>query len=144
MIVEHLVTHPSLEISWLPNSITKGLVTPQIRYVSDVDYGGAYYKVQHHDNDWGNLKKRPIIDVDIGNDTPSTIAHEYKHHEQTYNKGGLVNLKWRVPKGSTYKAAIVHYFTHSWSEMDALLFECNIAPCETNMEWLRWIKQCRA
>ena len=141
MKIEYIPKYSSLDINWLPNSILKGLILPQVYYVSDSGYGGAYYKVQEHDNDWGNLTRRPIILIDIQSETntfASTIAHEFRHHWQIYNYGKPPNHPWN-PKGKKYKKAIIDYFKGAWHEMDALCYEIKLAPTDVNLLWKEWI-----
>jgi hypothetical protein len=141
MIIESIVKNPSLELNWLPNSIRKGLPLPQIYFVSGVEYGGAYYKVQNHDNDWGDLTSRPVITVatDSADNMASTLAHEYRHHWQTYAVGNLENIKWS--NVGNYRNNIIKYFRSSWSEWDALRYEIAQAPSDANLLWWDWIQE---
>lgn len=145
MRIEHKVKFPSLELSWLPNSITKGLLIPQIMYVSGSSAAGAYYQTQPSCSDWGDLRKRAIIAIDIVDDPDNIgdiIAHEYRHHWQLYKFGTSKEWPWFIPKGQTYKQAIIRYFRGAWHEMDALRFECAMHPTDVNMQWMEWLLTC--
>lgn len=143
MKVECTVKNSSLELNWLPNSIRKDLILPQIRYVSNSGGGGAYYRVQDWDNDWGDLTKRPLIEIDISwfdlgiNEIASTIAHEFRHHWQLYKYGRPPKWPWKPSED--YKEDIIKYYIGAWHEMDALCYEVKHAPSETNLEWKEWI-----
>lgn len=123
------VRFPSLEISYLPNSIRKGLITPTIEFVEDIPYGGVYWR------------KKDIIQISTisNNNLESIIAHEYRHHWQMYNttldkfKAQPFNLNIE------YKQAIIEFFKDPF-ELDALIFELNFAhKYNYKWEWYEWV-----
>jgi len=134
------VRFSSLELNWLPNSIKKGLILPQIFFVQNSGVGGGYYRVKNFDNDWGNLTKRPIIVIDIHsetNDLDSTIAHEFRHHWQLYTYGNWISPRWKIE--NSYKKSIIKFYSSCPYERDALQFETKLAPNDTNLEWKEWL-----
>lgn len=71
----------------------------------------------------------------------STLIHEWRHHWQAENAPFLFtsdsnshqllhNLAWDY---ENYWSSIVTYFLSSRAELDALIFECKFAPCDTNL-----------
>ena len=132
-----LVRFPSLELNWLPKC--KQLSIPDVFIIDDYDYSGCYYNPQQNevilDGKCVPLKNGLIV---IRIDTsPSTIAHEFRHHQQYMNGIDLSIQEWNFNK--PYKDAIIEYYTKSFTEMDALLFECNHYPDDWNMQWMEWV-----
>lgn len=65
----------------------------------------------------------------------STLAHEWRHHWQQHNGIPPDNAHWN-PAGMTWEQAIRKYFRQSKTEMDALLFEQKVAPCDSTRQML--------
>lgn len=142
-----MLRHPSLELSWLPNSALKGVSTPRVALIDSDLYGGVYYgraERRSHPQIGGQL-----LDIDLSEgalialcitQTAGTIAHEFRHHQQA--ERGLIpehGPGWYMAPGETYRDAIVRYFRTQWWEMDALKFEHKHAPSDTSAEWLEWL-----
>jgi len=131
------IKHPSLELNWLPKP--KQMSIPDIYIVDNYDYSGCYYKPQRNeailDDRCVSLENGLIV---IKRDTsPSTIAHEFRHHLQYMNGINSEIQEWDFNK--PFKDAIIEYYTNSFSEMDALLYECKYYPDDDNMEWFEWL-----
>ena len=120
------------ELSWLPNSLLKGINIPTVTIEEDCGqpYGG-YYK--HGTNN--------LIIVANDEDYPRIIAHELCHHiqrEAGRRKDGDPSSIWRHTSSlSEYKKRISEYFSIYWWEYEALLFETKYYPSETNTWWLK-------
>lgn len=145
MEIVYKVKYASLELNWLPNSIKKDLVLPQIYYVEGLNCGGAYHRIGDSNQEWGDLTYRPIIEINTNweeegySSFASTLAHEYRHHWQLYKYGK--HPVWPLSnKGKTYKQMIVDYFKGAWHEMDALQYELKLAPNNVNLEWKEWLQ----
>ena len=128
---------PSLELNWLPKP--KQLSIPDICIVDDYDYSGCYYHPQWNeavlDDKCVSLENGLIV---IRIDTsPSTIAHEFRHHLQYMRGFDFGVQEWDFNK--PFKDAIIEYYSESFTEMDALLFECKHYPDDDNMEWIEWL-----
>lgn len=135
------ISLPSLEINWL-KFFPKDVILPDIVVIGEhnYDYGGCYYKPE-----WAeicvegrnySLEKGLIVVRD--DQDGSTLAHEFRHHLQRVYYGiefPSQEFNFDIP----YKDAIIKYFTSSWIEMDALLYELSKKPTDTNLEWYEWI-----
>jgi len=130
---------PSLELNWLPNSLRKGLDTPQILIGDNPDYGGCYYNVQDYVDDELDLTKKAVIIITDTDRMESVIAHEFRHHWQTYTWGKLPTHPWQ--QGKSYKKSIKKYFRGARHEMDALQFEIKYAPNNLNLKWWEWLQE---
>ena len=131
------IKHPSLELNWLPKP--KQLSIPDIFIVSNYDYSGCYYSPEYCevelDGKCVSVENGLIV---IESDTsPSTIAHEFRHHLQWCHGVDSEIQEWNFNK--PFKDAIIEYYTNSLTEMDALLFECKHYPDDDNMEWFEWL-----
>jgi hypothetical protein len=75
-------------------------------------------------------------------DYDNAIAHELRHHWQTYNRPPHPPAEFdtEIP----YRQAIINFFLASAPEMDALLFAQRIAPSDTTSLWLEWLLQNQA
>jgi hypothetical protein len=130
------VKYPSLELNWLPKP--KDISIPDIFIVDDYNYSGCYWHPQYGedilDGKCVSLENGLIV---IKSDTsPSTIAHEFRHHLQYMNGIDFEIMDWNFNK--PYKDAIKEYYTQSITEMDALLYECRLYPDDNNMQSLEW------
>lgn len=65
-------------------------------------------------------------------DHAATIAHEWRHHHQ-YWRGQKAVLSSLRQDGEEYETHIARYFADSWTEYDALRFECRVAPERENL-----------
>lgn len=116
-------------LTWLPNSILKGIKLPSIVYenYSGQDYGGYYIQGT----------EELVIVYDIEEYIPATIAHEMCHYLQ-YIQGRSNNIqrpKWNT-LGNTYETQIKNYFSLFWEENEALHFEYKYASNDLNDWWL--------
>lgn len=114
------------DFSWLPHSLLKGISRPlpKIVYVHNDTASGWYDTTKN------------IIAICDDYAVPSTIAHEFKHFLQYLGPKKLTVLSWAKIK-LPYEQSIRFYFRNSWSEMDALLFECKYAKNDVNYWWLK-------
>jgi hypothetical protein len=144
----YAIKYPSLYFNWLPNSFMKGLSIPKLLFIDDVHYGGVYCPVQENKIFDFDLKHTSIIIINIDNvkedqELASTIAHEMRHHYQTYKFGIETNIiEWKESYSSsinTYKDNIIKYFNSSIREMDALNFQIKYAPHDIVLLWKEWI-----
>jgi hypothetical protein len=90
-------------------------------------------------NDYWDFRYIPIIEIDTNSDAAATLAHEYRHHWQTYKFGKLNTPQWSN-KGD-YKTSIVNYFKSCPYEMDALIYEIKMAPTDYNLLWWEWLNE---
>lgn len=132
-----IIKHPSLELNWLPKQ--KEVPIPDIVIVDNYDYSGCYYSPEYAevilDDRCFSTENGLIV---LKSDTsPSTVAHEFRHHLQHINGVDFGIVDWDFNK--PYKDAIIEYYTESPTEMDALLYECKHYPDDDNMQWLEWI-----
>ena len=133
------IKHPSLELNWLPKD--KDVSIPDIFIVNNYDYSGCYFSPEWNeavlDDICVSLENGLIV---IKSDTsPSTIAHEFRHHLQYVNGFDLGIVEWSFNK--PYKDAIKEYYTNSITEMDALLYECTLYPDDNNVQCLEWLNE---
>jgi len=133
------IKHPSLELGWLPKP--KQMSLPHMVFEEEENCSGKYYlpfdgqvliNGKYYDCDNG------LISVGPDKDIASTIAHEFRHHQQLMSGIDLGGTSFENTSG-TYKDRIVEYFSKSITELDALIFEVNHYPDKTNQEWLHWI-----
>lgn len=135
IIFEYSVKYPSMEISWVPNNITKGLPTPNIIFVSGADYGGCYVPIGDHYLDFLDpTRPNILVDIDLSSDVSSVIAHEYRHHWQLYT-WGWGDILWEPNVDlyyENYESFIVEYYQDPY-EFDALLYEYTHTPNDDNI-----------
>ncbi len=116
----------SSDVTWLPNSVRKGIDVPKVIYEPVNNLYSGYYT---------NGTEELVI-VEEQDRVPSAIAHEYCHYLQfTRNdipQGGGLDLFEKF----SYNKAIRLYFRTMWWEMEALLFEYKHCPSELNKFWL--------
>jgi hypothetical protein len=131
--------YPSLELNWLPNSVRKGLPTPDVIVTDNEDCGGRYWRQGNYEHDLLGFapRRRAVIELACIADE-STLAHEYRHHWQTHKLGTLDSVRWVL--GPSYRDSIVRYFRSSRTEMDALLFQVKHASTDLGLEWLEWLR----
>ena len=132
-----MIKYPSLELNWLPKA--KGVPLPDVCIVDDYDYSGCYYYPEYSevelDGKCVSIENGLII---LKSDTsPSTIAHEFRHHLQWWYGLEVEGVEWDFNK--PYEDAIIEYYTKSITEMDALLYECNHYPDDYNMQNYEWL-----
>jgi len=125
------------ELNHLKGKLSR-ITLPEMVYRDNPDNSGCCYKPQEAeiclDGKFYDLKNGLIV---ISSDRHSTVAHEWRHlcqYSQGYN---LKTIEWKLV--GTYEQSIINYFTNSWSEMDALLYEMKMAPDNENLEWYEWI-----
>ena len=136
MKIDYYVKVPSLELSWLPTSFLKSVNTPRVAFVSNVSYGGCYYKQQEFANDDIDLRRSALICISnkYEDTIASTIAHEFRHHWQQLawgNNAKVTRLDW----SQGYDKGIIKYFTSDFREFDALRFEHKYARDYLNDAW---------
>ena len=73
-------------------------------------------------------------------EAPNALAHEWRHHWQTFNVRRGLPSHWGKSWSADYENSIVKFFKNP-HEMDALLFSYHIAPCETTRLWLSFIQK---
>lgn len=123
-------------MNWLRKH-DKALPTPQVVYSAVSGFGGCYYSPFKGEECIDGLfypRDNGIILVSTlwPDNIHSTLAHEWRHHWQRFNKGRLPKWPWNTPSTSEeYIQAIKHYFT-AWHEWDALHFQHKHAPAETS------------
>lgn len=127
-----IVRLPSLELSFLPLSLRKGMEIPEIAIgetVEELGYTGMY------DPSVGTAG-RLYVGSDAEN-IEAVIAHEWRHHWQWRNQIFVQDWQKPVPAfGADYWGDIVDYFSRRAHEHDALLFEIAMAPEPVSEEWL--------
>jgi len=111
-------------LTWLPNSLLKGITPPKIVFE---EFKGQPYSGYF-------LHATQKITVVEGYTEASTIAHEFCHYLQ-HLKGNIVASTWKVE--GTYEESIHKYFTTNKSEYEALRFEYKYAKDYLNEWWLR-------
>ena len=132
-----MIKHPSLELNWLPKA--KDVPLPNMFVVDDYDYSGCYYNPEYAEVELDGK----CVSIENGliiiksNTSPSTIAHEFRHHLQWWYGMDLGAVAWDFHK--PYKDAIVEYYTKSLTELDALLYECKHYPDDDNMQNYEWV-----
>ena len=115
------------ELNFLPLSYRKNVTLPKVVIEPKLDqaYGGYY--------------SEGVIVVVENEHMASTLAHEFRHHLQSYY--GCTCVPVSVTKEDltyeNYFKFIRNYFRSSWSEMDALLFESKFTPTSVNNYWLK-------
>lgn len=122
----------SLELNWIRKQ-DKSLVIPEVIFFPLKSYGGQYMRPQYnevyddeghpHDMKFGAI----IISSLFPDNVAGTIAHEWRHHWQTFNGWKYDGIGWHSK--SNYYKEIYNYFTKSKSEMDALKFEHRHVGC---------------
>lgn len=149
----HPVRFPSLELSFLPNSLLKGIPTPLILHVDRDNVGGCYwdpedteyllYGERYIDSSRGVIQ---IAEQSCLEEEADVIAHEWRHHWQ-YVNGLMVNDEPSGPKwnhlSSTlpYEDAIRAYFRTQWFEMNALLFARRFSKHWLTEWWLELLRK---
>lgn len=138
---------PSLELRWLKPD--KGLSLPLIVMANwRSDYGGCYHRpwpYQYEINGRFYDGAKGIIEiVDTAKDklsisTGSIIAHEFRHHWQWHQGLAAGNTENAYNPDIDYKSTIINYFMKQPKEMDALMFEQKMYPCDVTREWAEWI-----
>lgn len=113
------------ELSWLPNSVTKGEQIPAVVWESESNNYAGYY----------NLKTNYIVIVEDEH-PEATIAHEFRHHWQD-RRGLLADTGSTLDFSLPYNDMIKKYFRMYWHEYDALLFEIKHCKNWYNDWWLR-------
>ena len=118
-----------MSINWLPLSVRKGIPSVKTVYepYTDQPYGGFY-----RDN-------MILVVVRDEEDVSAIIAHEYKHHIQTYTAPKFVAPDGVLSdfKNLSYTKAIRKYFRRMWWEMEALQFQEKYASTELGNFWLK-------
>jgi len=144
----HVVTRPSLELRWLPNSMLKQLpYYPVVVFQSGG--GGFYYRPglrtsqQFYEEVGIDIDtSRGVILVGDRDQQVGTLAHEARHHWQWTNQVYVEKWgRWGFnPVGNDpddYWDAITQFFSHARHEYDALRFQMNVALDDITIE--RWI-----
>ena len=149
----------SIELHWLSKK-EKDITLPNIIFEDGGDYGACYYsslknrEIFYHPEIEINGKNhdctKGLIVINTStyeannekNYIENAIAHEWRHHCQKLRNitdEHFLKLDWLDYK--KYKENIIKYFLTYPTEMDALIYSQRIAPCETDREWLSWIKK---
>lgn len=78
-----------------------------------------------------------FVDIEHSANIEATLAHEWRHHWQTYNQP----IKHYQPMNQqvNYRSRIVDFFNHNRHEADALRFELKLAPSNNAREWASWL-----
>lgn len=124
---------PSLELSFIPLSLRKGLPTPDIVMVDDPTthngYGGYYDPVAQQ-----------IVVASGCDDVETVLAHEWRHHWQLH--AGWTGRQPPFDISADYWREVVRVFSFSPREHDALLFE--FAICSRPDPWAEeWLIRCQ-
>ena len=138
-----LVSKPWLTLRWLRPP--KDMLIPDIVECSSLSgAAGLYYSPRPEAEVNGRCfdASRGLIvvaDTDwyAADNTASTLAHEWRHHWQYMN--GVVFDSKPFDTSLPYRSAIVKFFCSSAVERDALRFEYERHPCETNTERMEWM-----
>lgn len=123
--------NPMLCLSWLPKWMLDSVpVLPTILDYPNWHFPGSYVRPSEYpylDHDCSN----GIIVIGKTNYPAATLAHEFRHHWQYFNTN-MDGSGSKMPMGDTWEDRIIHYYTTQPQELDALMFEHRVAPCEEN------------
>lgn len=133
----HELKYPSLELSWVPKSLIKGVSTPRIFIDADEfldEMGGVEACYFSH-------SKKIWLRSDA---EASTLAHEWRHHWQYETlwepkEGFRYDLEFNFEDYDTYWDQIKAYFFLQPCEMDALLFQHKMFPDECTDQWMEFL-----
>lgn len=132
-----------LELNWLAKA-DKDILLPIVVF-ADIQYEGYLCKPEKKevliDGRYYSLNRGIIVMNDMQNDDdiPATLAHEWRHLWQFYNSFVYDGKDWNTNDKISYRKRIIEFFTTSYHEYDALLFELNKSPYDLNREWHEWI-----
>lgn len=144
---------PSIDLNWLSRR-DKQLPIPQLHYDPLLEeYGGVYYDpefgiFEYDENHTFDCKNGLIVVSTIyEEDIESTLAHEWRHHWQTFN-GCCLDYEYGLESydfsdWDTYDHNIKRYFLENDFEFDALLFEARMTKNEQAKERLSLIGRWR-
>lgn len=129
----------SLELNWIRRE-DKTLPLPRVVFHPLDGMGGFYHFPEpaevligetHYDATKG------LIVVSTETEHPaSIIAHEWRHHWQTFHGWTYDGIDWpEVETDDEYWPNVARYFAASKSELDALLFEHRKAPDWISERW---------
>ena len=138
------MVYTGIELGWLSKG--DGIPMPRIEFVEWMDYAGGHYFAPTGDvlelaDGRELLCDKGIIFISYDPDVTSdehiiaSIAHEYRHHWQWYNFGelhGVDMLEVQPDVLDDWDTMIVAYYSQSYTELDALLFEHRKYPTATS------------
>jgi len=132
------------ELNWLHKK-DRAISMPRLVFFAAPDCGGLYYYPDNREKligdkyfplDCGLIVISPNED---GAFMAHSLAHEWRHHWQFFERGLTGGSKWH--NNGNYEKAIISYFRRHLHEWDALLYANRMAPCSTSLEWERWIRR---
>ena len=134
----------SIGLNWL-RRINRHLPSPTLIITDDTGKGtGGFYVApyqkdhDHHGVHVPASRNGTIVCMNFSHtywDHAATIAHEWRHHYQ-YWRGQKPIISQLKRQDETYEEHIARYFSTSATELDALQFECVVAPEQENL-WRR-------
>ena len=136
------------ELNWLRKNSDKDIPLPIFLFDDSLDSSAGFYinpinrEVLFDD---GTLceGKNGIIVIDNNNEDDfivNSIAHEWRHHYQTFKYGKLILKKSPEFKCTgNYRNDIVDFFKGSPTEIDSLMFSLKVAPERITLEWYDWL-----
>ena len=147
-----VLSRPSLDLNWLPQSLRKGIQLPTVVITKTLprtqNAAGAYYEPWHGE-EW--FDGRPISNpngilgvredsMESAEDFATTLIHEWRHHWQRFNAPFYYDAP-RIKPHSYGDDYLTQFFTTSRCEFDALLFEVKYAPDDENLRRLGLVKK---
>ena len=131
-----------LELNWLARA-DKDILLPPVVFADTAGCSGFCQYPRKGERLIGDRfypLDRGLIVVGLDSaDVANTLAHEWRHLWQVYNKGEWDPKSWDAVGKRSYKTKIVEFFKQSGDEMDALLFSLKKAPDEVSLLWHEWI-----
>jgi len=139
----------SHHLDWIARE-AKDVPPPRLKFIDClIGCSGCYYRPQGAEiqiyDEFVSLDKGLILVSEAHmterGDLPNTLAHEWRHHWQTFNAAGPNRVQpFRID--IAYQAVIIEFFQNP-RERDALVFSHRKAPSETSGMWISWINKSR-